>query len=174
MRMTNLQQDEYFETDSPAESRLMHWMTKHSLTLMRLSLGFVFLLFGVLKFIPDASPAENLSVRTLEKLSFGLVEGDVARIVVAVMEVVVGISLLTGLFLKAGVILLGFVLIGIMAPLALFTGELFPGPRHTPTLEAQYVIKDIVLGAAGIHIALRARGAKMVVDEAPGKDARES
>jgi uncharacterized membrane protein YkgB len=170
--MTNLHQDDYFETQSPAESRLMHWMTEHSLTLMRVSLGLVFLLFGLLKFFPDASPAESLSVRTLEKLSFGLLEGDVARIVIAAMEVLVGLSLLTGLYLKAGVILLGIVLIGIMAPLVLFPGELFPGPRHTPTLEAQYVIKDIVLGAAGIHIALRARGAKMVVDEGPGKETR--
>jgi uncharacterized membrane protein YphA (DoxX/SURF4 family) len=150
----------------------MYWMTEHSLTLMRISLGLVFLIFGLLKFIPDASPAENLSVRTLERLSFGLIEGDVARIVIAVMEVLVGISLLTGLYLKLGVILLGFVLIGIMAPLALFTGELFSGPGHAPTLEAQYVIKDIVLATAGIHIALRVRGAKMVVDEGPGRETR--
>lgn len=172
LSMSKLHQDEYFETASPTESHLMHWMADHSLMLMRISLGFVFLLFGVLKFIPDASPAEGLSVRTMEKLTFGLLEGDAARLVVATAEVLVGISLLTGLYLKAGVILLGFVMIGVMAPLVLFTGELFSGPGHAPTLEAQYVIKDIVLVTAGINIALRARGAKMVVDEGPGKETR--
>lgn len=167
--MQRLQQDEHFETTSPAESRLMHWMTAHSLTLMRVALGLVFLLFGLLKYIPGASPAEGLSVRTLEALTFGLIEGDVARIVIATAEVLVGISLLTKLFLKAGVILLGFVIIGVMAPLALFTGELFSGPGHAPTLEAQYVVKDIVLAAAGINVALRARGAKMIVNESPAR-----
>lgn len=165
--MRNLQKDEYFETQSPAESRLMYWMTAHSLTIMRVSLGLVFLLFGLLKFIPDASPAEGLSVRTMEKLTFGLLEGDPARLVVATAEVLVGASLLTGFYLKAGVVLLGFVMIGVMAPLVLFTRELFSGPGHAPTLEAQYVIKDIVLVAAGINIAVRARGAKMVVEEGP-------
>lgn len=163
--MEHLQQDEQFESGSPTETRLMHWMTEHSMMLMRLSLGLVFLIFGVLKFIPEASPAENLSVRTLEAMTFGLVAGDAARIAIAMMETLVGLSLLSGWFLKAGVVLLALVMMGIMAPLALFPDELFPGPEHYPTLAAQYVIKDIVLGAAGLVVALRARGAKMVVDE---------
>lgn len=165
--MDKLQQDDTFSRRSDFEARLMYWATNHSTAMLRWSLGLVFLLFGVLKFVPDASPAEDLSVRTLDQLTLGLVEGDAARILIATMEVLVGLSLLTGLYLKLGVILLGIVTIGIMAPLALFPGEMFPGPKHTPTLAAQYVIKDIVLAAAGIVVALRVRGAKMVVDEAP-------
>lgn len=166
--MHRLKQDEHFSTQSGLEARLMYWMTEHSLTLLRISLGLVFFIFGALKFLPNTSPAESLSVRTLERLSLGLMEGDIARLVVAIVEVVVGVSLLTGWLLKAGVILLGFVMLAIMAPLVLFAGELFPGPRHTPTLEAQYVFKDVVLAAASIVVALRARGAKMVVDDTPG------
>jgi uncharacterized membrane protein YkgB len=37
---------------------------------------------------------------------------------------------------------------------------MFPG---APTLEAQYVIKDIVLVAAGLVIAARALGARLTI-----------
>lgn len=169
--MEYLKQDEFFESGSHTETRLMYWLTEYSMVLMRVSLGLVFLIFGVLKFIPEASPAEDLSVRTLDTMTFGLLQGDLARVLIAMVETLVGILLLTRLFLKAGVMLLGFALIGILAPLVLFLGELFPGPDHYPTLEAQYVLKDVVLGAAGLVVALRARGAKMFVnegDEMPG------
>ena len=44
-------------------------------------------------------------------------------------------------------------MVGIMSPLVLFYGDLFPG--GLPTLEAQYVLKDIVLAAAGAVVAAR-------------------
>lgn len=163
--MQHLEQSDQFEPYGRLDRRLVEWFSGHSLQFMRLSLGFVFLAFGLLKFIPDASPAESLSIRTVDTLTFGVISGDVARILVAAAECLVGLSLLTGRLLKAGVVLLGFVMIGVMAPLVLFTGELFSGPYHAPTLEAQYVVKDIVLLTAGFNVALRTRGAHMVVEE---------
>src|SRR5262245_57247783 len=44
-----------------------------SITLLRLSLGLVFLGFGVLKFDPGLSPAEGLAKETMDKLTLGLV-----------------------------------------------------------------------------------------------------
>jgi uncharacterized membrane protein YkgB len=49
-------------------------------------------------------------------------------------------------------------LVAIMSPLVLFAADLFPG---APTLEAQYVLKDIVLVAAGLVIAATALGARL-------------
>src|SRR3712207_7878917 len=49
-------------------------------TLFR-SLGLVFVAFGTLKFFPGVSPAEALSVATLDKLSFGLLSGYAAQLV---------------------------------------------------------------------------------------------
>jgi hypothetical protein len=58
-----------------------------------------------------------------------------------------------------------------MSPILLFFTDLFPG---TPTIEGQYVAKDIVLAAAGLVVAARALGARLVppatratVDRAP-------
>ena len=49
-----------------------------------------------------------------------------------------------------------------MSPLLLFPGDLFPG--GLPTLEAQYVFKDLVLGAAGAVVAARVPGARYFRD----------
>ncbi len=138
---------------------LAAWLAKHSIGILRVSLGMVFLAFGVLKFFPDASPAQALVERTLDTLTFGLLSGERALLVTAVAECFIGLTLVTGMLVKAGLVVLAGSLVGIMSPLVLFFGDLFPG---TPTLEAQYVFKDIVLAAAGLVIAARTLGARLV------------
>ncbi len=131
------------------------WLGRVSITTLRISLGVVFLLFGVLKFFSDVSPAEDISVRTVDTMTFGLIEGDTARFLVALLEVTIGLLLLTGKYLKAGLALLGVAMIGILAPLVLFPEDLFAGKYHAPTLLGQYVIKDVVLLAAGLVVTAR-------------------
>jgi uncharacterized membrane protein YphA (DoxX/SURF4 family) len=133
--------------------RLTDWLGRYSIDILRVSLGLIFLGFGVLKFFPGASPAEPLVMRTIDKLSFGIVSGQTAVLVTAVLECSIGLTLVTGKLLRAGLLVLGASLVGIMSPLVLFFADLFPG---TPTLEAQYVLKDIVLAAAGLVIAAKA------------------
>lgn len=116
--------------------------TQHRL--LRVSLGLVFLGFGVLKFFPGASPAEALVARTVDTLSLGIVSGRGAVLLTAVAECFIGVTLITGKLLRVGLLVLAASLVGIMSPLVLFWGDMFPG---TPTLEAQYVFKDIVLAA---------------------------
>jgi uncharacterized membrane protein YphA (DoxX/SURF4 family) len=141
--------------------RVTGWLTRYSIPCLRISLGVVFLIFGTLKFFPDASPAEDLVVRTVDRLTLGLVSADAAMIGTAVAECFIGITLITGRFLRAGLLVLAASMVGIMSPLVLFFTDLFPG---TPTLEAQYVIKDIVLVTAGMVVAARALGARLVND----------
>lgn len=127
-----------------------------SIDLLRISLGLVFVLFGALKFVPGLSPAEGMATQTMARLTFGLMPDGLSLIVVAVIETTIGFCLLTGRHLRLGLALLGMAMIGVLSPLVLFTGELFAGPYHAPTLEAQYVFKDIVLLAAGVVIAIYA------------------
>jgi len=68
--------------------------------------------------------------------------------------------------MRLAVWLLAAQLIGVLATLVLLTGRLFSGPHHAPTLERQYVLKDIILVAAGMVIAAGTfRGGHMVRDE---------
>lgn len=137
----------------------VEWLSRHSLDILRVSLGVVFLAFGAQKFFPGVSPAEALAVDTVDALTFGIVAGPAALLLTAVMETFIGVTLITGRFLKLGLLTLGAAMVGILSPLVLFFSEMFPeGP---PTLEAQYVFKDIVLVAAGLVVAAKALGAKL-------------
>jgi uncharacterized membrane protein YphA (DoxX/SURF4 family) len=139
-------------------ARTSAWLNAHSVTLLRISLGLTFLAFGALKFVPGLSPAEDLVVATIDRLTFGLISGSSALVLTAVMETVIGLTLLTNRFVKVGLVALAGALVGIMSPLVLFAGEMF---GNGPTIEAQYVFKDIVLAAAGLVVAAYALGGRI-------------
>ena len=143
-----------------ATDRVSGWLTRYSIPVLRISLGLVILGFGALKFIPGASPAEDLVMRTVDRLTFGIVSGQTAVLVTAVTEVLIGAILISGKFLRLVLLVVAGWLIGIMSPLVLFFTDMFPAGG--PTLEAQYVLKDIVLGAAALVVAARAMGARLV------------
>ncbi|MDQ3694652.1 MAG: DoxX family membrane protein [Chloroflexota bacterium] len=130
-------------------------LSRLSVDLLRLSLGLVFLLFGALKFISGISPAEEMATEAFQALSFGLVPDEFGRIAGALLETTIGLTLLTGRYLRLGLLLLGGVMVGILSPLVLFPGELFAGPFFAPTLEGQYVIKDVILLAAALVVAVK-------------------
>jgi len=136
-------------------------LSRYSIDILRVSLGLVFLGFGALKFVPGLSPAQDLAVDTLDVLTLGFLSGSTALVATAAIECFIGVTLVTGRMLKAGLVVLAAALVGIMSPLVLFFPELFSGG---PTLEAQYVLKDIVLGAAGLVIGAKAVGARLTHD----------
>ena len=137
------------------------WLTAHSITALRISLGLVILGFGALKFIPGASPAEEIVMRTTDVLTLGLVSGTVAVVATAVLETFIGFTLLTGIGLRVGLVAMAGWLVGIMMPVVLFPADMFPG--FFPTLEAQYVLKDVILAAAAAVVAAKALGARYVM-----------
>ncbi|MBP2371282.1 hypothetical protein [Pseudonocardia parietis] len=139
---------------------LVTWLAAYSVAALRVSLGLVITGFGALKFIPGASPAEALAARTAEALTFGLVGGTTAVVATAVVETVIGLSLLTGRLLKAAMVGMVGWLIGILSPVVLFPAEMFPG--GLPTLAAQYVLKDIILVAAALVVTANVLGARFV------------
>jgi uncharacterized membrane protein YkgB len=42
---------------------------------------------------------------------------------------------------------------GILSPVVLLPHRLFSGPDHAPTLEGQYVLKDLILFTASLVVA---------------------
>ncbi|MEA2130397.1 MAG: hypothetical protein QOJ85_3288, partial [Solirubrobacteraceae bacterium] len=79
----------------------------------------------------------------------------------ATLECVVGLCLLSGRAVPLAVCLLGMLLVGILSPLVLMTGRLFAGPHGAPTLEGQYVIKDVILVGAALVVAATCRGGRL-------------
>lgn len=143
------------------DQTLTRWMARNGVTLLRYSLGIVFLWFGVLKFFPGLSPAQNLAGQTIEVLTFEVITADLAVILLAMWETVIGIGLITGIFLRATLFLLWVQMLGTITPLFIFpelTFQVFP---YAPTLEGQYIIKNIVLVSAGIVIGATVRGGRI-------------
>jgi uncharacterized membrane protein YkgB len=145
------------------------WLARYSVDLLRISLGLVFFGFGALKFVPGLSPAETLATQTLQVMTFRLVPDQVGLIFVASLETVIGVLLLTGRWMRLALVLLAFELVGILSPLVLLPGEMFRGALFAPTLEGQYVLKDVIVVAAGLVVAARTLGARMIVRPNQGR-----
>jgi uncharacterized membrane protein YphA (DoxX/SURF4 family) len=143
------------------DRRITRWMADHGLTLLRLALGVVFFWFGVLKFFPGASPAEALAGRTIEVLTFGAIPEDVALRILAVWEVAIGIGLFVGHWMRAVLLLLFVQMLGTITPLVLFPSETFTVVPIAPTLEGQYIIKNVVIVAAAIVLGATVRGGEL-------------
>lgn len=146
------------------DRRITRWMAEHGLTLLRLSLGFVFLWFGFLKFFPGLSPATDLATRTIETLTFGLVGPEVSIYILAVWECLIGLGLIFGRFMRVTLLLLFIQMLGTLTPLVLFPSEAFVHFPYAPTLEGQYIIKNAVLISAGLVLGATVRGGRLVAD----------
>lgn len=147
-------------SDAVALALAVH-LTRWSVPALRVTLGLVFLGFGVLKFFPGASPAEQIVTQTVGALTFGVVEGAAAVLLTAVVETVIGLTLLTGRGLKVGLIVLAVALVGMMSPAVLFADELFGDGM---TLMGQYVLKDVVFVAGAAVVAAVTLGARLTGD----------
>ena len=135
------------------EAALKALLERWSVPALRVALGAVFVAFGVVKFFPGVSPVESLVEATWGVLTFGIVGGQLALILTAVIETVAGLALISGVFARFGLVMLAIAFVGILSPLVFFPGELFADGG--PTLLGQYVMKNVVLVAAALVIASR-------------------
>jgi len=143
-------------------------LVRHAIAALRWSVGLVFLAFGVLKYFPGVSPAEGLATATTDVLFLGLIRPGAAIAIVATMECFIGVCLLigSGALMRVAIWVLAAQLVGILSPLLIEPGRLFSGSHGAPTLEGQYVLKDVILVAAGMVIAAGTfRGGRLVRDE---------
>ena len=150
---------------------IVRWLARYSLPLLRMGMGIVFLWFGALKFFPNLSPATDLAVRTIDVLTFGLIPANASLILLATVETAIGLGFLTGRYMRLTLGLLVFQMAGALTPLALFPGEAFMYFPYAPTLEGQYIIKNLVLIGAGLVIGSTVRGGRIVAEpqEVPGQ-----
>ncbi|MDP9438066.1 MAG: DoxX family protein [Actinomycetota bacterium] len=138
--------------------RITRWMARYGVVTLRVALGLIFLWFGALKFFPNLSPAQTLAVQTIDVLTLGLVPGAVSLVLLATLECAIGIGLISGRFMRPTLLLLAFQMVGAASPLLLFPGEVFTAFPYAPTLEGQYIIKNMVLVSAGLVIGATVRG----------------
>lgn len=118
------------------------------LRILSISIGLIFFYFGILKLFPNASPAESLGINTLSMLCFEILSRQACILSLAALELAIGISLITGKFLKWGILVGMAHLVCTFSPVLLFPEQVFAGSVWTPSLLGQYIYKNVALIAA--------------------------
>ena len=146
------------------DRRITRWMARYGLLLLRLGLGVVFLWFGALKLVPDLSPAQDLAARTISMLSLGLLPASVSVPLLAIWECAIGLGLIIGRLMRVTILLLLVQMLGTLTPLVLLPAETWTIFLLAPTLEGQYIIKNIVLVSAALVIGATVRGGYVLAE----------
>jgi uncharacterized membrane protein YkgB len=137
---------------------LTRLLARYSLTILRITVGVVFVWFGALKFFPGLSPAEHLIRESITFLSM-----DWFLPFLAALEVTIGVCyILGGKFLRIAVILMLGQMAGAMSPMVLRPDLIWVKFPFIWTLEGQYVFKDIVLIAVALTIGATVRGGGLI------------
>jgi uncharacterized membrane protein YphA (DoxX/SURF4 family) len=147
-------------------------MAQAGIPLARIALGIVFFWFGVLKFFPGLSPAQDLATRTISLLSFGLVGPALSLPILATWECAIGLGFLSGKYLRLAILLLFLQMPGTMLPIVFFPHETFTMFPIAPTMEGQYIIKNLVLISTGLIIGATVRGGSLSAQPDAGRTTR--
>jgi uncharacterized membrane protein YphA (DoxX/SURF4 family) len=134
------------------DESLVKWMKRQGTTWLRFSIGIIFLWFGILKFFPGMSPAEDLAINTISKMTFGLIGDQVIIYGLASLETIIGAGLIFNLFMRFTLLLLFAQMAGTFMPIVLFPNDVFTVFPFALTLEGQYIIKNLIILSAGIVI----------------------
>lgn len=140
------------------------WMAQYGLLILRIGLGVVFFWFGALKLVPGLSPAEELVRNTIY-----FVDPDLFLPVLAVWEMLIGLGLIFGKFMRATLLLLFLQMPGTALPLLIMPEVVWTVFPFGLTLEGQYIIKNLVLIGAGLVLGGTVRGGRIEPEPAGGK-----
>lgn len=135
------------------DSAITGWMAKYGITLLRVSVGVVYLWFGALKLVPGLSPAEGLI-----RASITFLPMEVFIPFLAVWEMVIGLGFITGKFIRATIFLMVGQMVGAASPIVLQPAWVFTAYPFGLTLEGQYIVKNLVLVSAAIVVGATMRG----------------
>lgn len=136
------------------DREIVRWMKKYGINFLRYSLAIVFIWFGFLKVI-GFSPATELVSHTVYWVDSGWFVPFLGW-----WEVIIGVCFLFKSFIRPGVFLMIVQMVGTFLPLILLPEVVFNGSIFYPTLEGQYIIKNLVLISAAIVVGSHVRDKK--------------
>ena len=148
--------EKYFNKIDQSVTR---WMAFTGLTFLRVALGVIFFWFGVLKFFPGLSPAENLVRNTVYFL-----DPDIFIPVLAAWEALIGVGLITGKLMRLTLLLLFLQMPGTALPLLILPDVVWNVFPYGLTIEGQYIVKNLVLIGAGLVLGGTVRGGRLNPD----------
>ncbi|MET7030739.1 doxx family protein [Sediminicola luteus] len=113
--------------------------------ILSICIGLVYVWFGSLKFFSAMSPAEDLAIHTIAKLTHGLIPSSIAIYILAFWETLVGVLLIAQTYRRT-IIIMALVHMGMtFTPFIFFPELTFNETIFVPTLLGQYIAKNIVI-----------------------------
>lgn len=133
------------------DNHIATFMQRWGVLALRISISIIFVWFGFLKTM-GISPAEPLVKATVGWLPFFSTDGWV--VVIGWWEVAIGIFFLFKKTLRIAIGLLAMQMAGTFMPLVILTEVTFQpgGFPFAPTMEGQYIIKNLLIISAALVI----------------------
>jgi len=128
------------------DSAIAQWMECNGRFFLRISLGIIFIWFGVLKPL-GLSPAQALITKTVYWFDPALFIP-----ILGWWEIIIGICLLFRPLVRLGILLLFLQMSGTILPLFILPDVCFKQIPFVLTLEGQYIIKNLILISAAIVV----------------------
>ena len=138
--------EELKESVDRLDRRIAGGMRRHGPFLARVALAIVFIWFGILKPL-GKSTANDLVTKTVVWVDPGWFVP-----LLGWWEVAIGVCMLIRPLLRLAILLLFLQMPGTFLPLVLLPDVCFVSVPFVPTLEGQYIIKNLVLIAAAIVV----------------------
>lgn len=135
---------------------MIRFMASYGIEILRISLGIVFFWFGLLK-VMDKSPVAKLIAQTVYWLP-----AELLLPLLGIWEMAVGVGLFIPVALRWTLFLFWFQMAGTFLVLVLRPDIAFQGGNpFLLTTEGEFVIKNLVLIAAGLVVGGTVRGNKI-------------
>ncbi|TVR32045.1 MAG: hypothetical protein EA390_05685 [Balneolaceae bacterium] len=133
------------------DRRIAGYMYKIGLPALRISLGVIFIWFGILKTI-GLSPAEGLVLATVNWMP--VFSAGIWLVIIGWWEVIIGVCFLFKPTLRIAIGLLAMQMAGTFLPLIILTEVTFQTGHfpYAPTMEGQYIIKNLLIISAAIVV----------------------
>jgi len=128
---------------------IARYMNRWGTPCLRISLGIIFIWFGILKPF-GISPAEDLVLKTVSWMP--LLESSTWLYIIGWWEVAIGLCFLSRKTLRIAIALLAIQMGGTFLPLILLPSVTFQAFPYAPTMEGQYIFKNILIISAAIVI----------------------
>ncbi|WFB37938.1 hypothetical protein P3T73_17650 [Kiritimatiellota bacterium B12222] len=143
------------------DRKISDFMWRWGIQALRISLGIIFIWFGILKPF-GISAAAPLVLATVNWLPF--FDAEVWLNIIGWWEVAIGIAFLFQKTTRIAVGLLALQMVGTFMPLVMLPEVTFQAGRipYGPTMEGQYIIKNLLIISAALVVGGTVRGRKKV------------
>lgn len=120
--------------------------------LVSLTIGIVYFVFGILKFFPHLSPAEDLAEQTISKLTFGIISGKLAIYSLAFLETIIGLAFMLQIKYQFVIKIALFHMVCTFLPFIFFPEYTFNSSLSSFSITGQYIVKNIIIISALLNL----------------------